>query len=164
MHVRRPLLYGIAVTALLAALGTAALAYASDNGRPSSGQIASAQQVSDLMVNELVAALFQEFNETTPENVDQGKKAISLIFNDLNRDMRLIGTFAPLQGGHNDRPSGSFETTALSLALTGQPVHGGAENQRHVVLPALGSPQQHVPPELRALPHQFHRRLFQQHE
>jgi len=35
--------------------------------------------------------------------------------------MRLIGTFAPLQGGHNDRPSGSFETTALSLALTGQP-------------------------------------------
>jgi hypothetical protein len=121
MHARRPLLYGIAVTALLAALGTAALAYASDNGRPSSGQIASAQQVSDLMVNELVAALFQEFNETTPENVDQGKKAISLIFNDLNRDMRLIGTFAPLQGGHNDRPSGSFETTALNLALTGQP-------------------------------------------
>jgi hypothetical protein len=42
---------GIAVTALLAALGTASLAYASDNGRPSSAQIASAQQVSDLMVN-----------------------------------------------------------------------------------------------------------------
>ena len=91
-----------------------------DNGRPSNGQIASVQQVSDLMVNELVAALFQEFNETTPANVEQGKKAISLIFDDLNRDMRPIGTFAPRPGGHNDRPSGSFETTALSLALTGQ--------------------------------------------
>jgi hypothetical protein len=72
------------------------------------------------MVNELVAALFQEFNETTPDNVEQGKQAISLIFNDLNRNMRLIGTAAPLLGGENDLPSDSFEEQALRRALKGE--------------------------------------------
>jgi hypothetical protein len=68
------------------------------------------------MLNELVAALFQEFDETTPDNVAEGKQAISRIFNDGNRSMRLIGTFAPLQGGNNDRPSDRFERQALQLA------------------------------------------------
>ena len=121
MRAKHPVLTGIAVTALIAGLGAAAIAHAGDDRPPSSTQVASAQQTSDLMVNELVAALFQEFNETTPQNVAQGKQAISLIFNDHNRDMRLIGAFAPLLGGDNDRPSGSFEMTALNRALTGQP-------------------------------------------
>jgi len=87
---------------------------------PSDEQIAFAQRVSDLMLNELVAALFREFNETTLDNVEEGKQAISLIFNDSNRDMRLIGTFAPLLGGDNDLPSDAFEQTALGVALQGQ--------------------------------------------
>jgi len=41
--------------------------------------------------------------------------------NNLNRNMRLVGTFAPLLGGANDRPSDGFEQTALALALNGQP-------------------------------------------
>ena len=90
------------------------------HGQPSAAQIASAQKVSDLMLNELLAALFQEFNETTPDNVDEGEQAISLIFNDLNRNMRLVGTFGPLLGGPNDRPTDGFERTALSLALDGE--------------------------------------------
>jgi len=94
---------------------------AAGDDRPSSRQIAFAQEVSDLMVNELVAALFKEFSETTPENVEHGKQAISLIFNDLNRDMRLIGVFGPLQGGANDRPGDAFERTAMEHALTGTP-------------------------------------------
>jgi hypothetical protein len=53
--------------------------------------------------------------------VEHGKQAISLIFNDLNRNMRLIGRFAPRLGGANDRPTAGFETAALQLALTGQP-------------------------------------------
>jgi len=123
MRDKHQLLFGIAAAACIAALGAAAMVYAGDDGnRPSSDQVATAQGTSDLMVNELVAALFQEFNETTPQNVDQGKKAISLIFNDLNRDMRLIGTFAPLLGGRNDRPSDDFETAALKAALAGQPL------------------------------------------
>jgi len=89
---------------------------------PSDEPVAFAQRVSDLMLNELLAALFQEFNETTPVNVEEGKQAISLIFNDANRDMRLIGTFAPLLGGNNDLPSDAFERRALRIALQGQGV------------------------------------------
>jgi hypothetical protein len=109
------------VIALVAAWGVATVVHARDDDPPSRREIAFAQQVSDLMVNELVAALFTEFDETTPANVPHGKQAISLIFNDLNRNMRLIGTFAPLLGGRNNRPAGSFERAALELALTGQP-------------------------------------------
>jgi hypothetical protein len=87
---------------------------------PSNDEVGFAQRTSDLLLNELLAALFQEFNETTPENVEEGKQAISLIFNNSNRDMRLIGTFGPLMGGDNDLPNDEFEQTALGLALQGQ--------------------------------------------
>jgi hypothetical protein len=110
------------VSACVAAYGAALVANAHDDGPPSSGQVAFAQQVSDLMLNELVAALFKEFDETTAQNVPHGKQAISLIFNDLNRDMRLIGAVGPLLGGSNDRPSDRFERTALRQALDGLPV------------------------------------------
>ena len=120
MTQKHPFLIGAVITACLSALGVAAIASANnDHQRPSSRQIAFAQEVSNLMVNELVAALFTEFNETTPDNVEHGKQAISLIFNDLNRDMRLVGTFGPLQGGANDRPGDRFEAIALSRALDG---------------------------------------------
>jgi hypothetical protein len=88
---------------------------------PSDENVAFAQRTSDLLLNELLAALFQEFNETTPDNVEEGKQAISLIFHNSNRDMRLIGTFNPLLGGNNDLPNDDFEQTALGLALQGQP-------------------------------------------
>jgi hypothetical protein len=119
----RPVVAGVVITACLTAWGLRSVMLASDDNRPSDRQIEFAQQVSDLMVAEIVAALFQEFDETTPQNVEHGKQAISLIFNDLNRDMRLIGTFGPLLGGSNDRPSDRFEQTALRQALTtGEPV------------------------------------------
>ena len=108
----------IAAVLLVLTLTGANLASAADDP-PSRGQVAFAEEVSDLLLNELLAALFQEFGETTPQNVEQGKQAISLIFNDSNRDIRLIGTFDPLGGGNN-RPSGSFERTALGLALNGE--------------------------------------------
>lgn len=121
MSQKRRVLVGIVVSSFVAVLGLAVVAKASGDDRPSSRQIAFAQEVSNLMVNELVAALFTEFDETTPQNVEHGKQAISLIFNDLNRDMRLVGTFGPLLGGANDRPNGRFETTALRRALAGDP-------------------------------------------
>jgi hypothetical protein len=111
--------YGITIIVLVIALGAAGLA-AANNDPPSSEDIAFAAEVSDLMLNELFAALLQEFNETTPDNVEHGKQAISLLFNDLNTNMRLIGALEPLLGGSNNRPSNSFEETALQLALTGQ--------------------------------------------
>src|SRR5262245_54018673 len=111
---------GILATSLAATLGLAPAIHAQDARPPSKKRIAFAQEVSDLMVNELVAALFTEFNETTPDNVEHGKQAISLIFNDLNRNTRLVGTFGPLLGGDNDRPSDQFETAALERALGGE--------------------------------------------
>src|SRR5215475_10605757 len=108
----------IALVALLSLTGLVGIGRADDS--PSNESVAFAKKTSDLMLNELLAALFQEFNETTPDNVEHGKQAISLIFNDSNRDMRLVGTFAPLLGGNNNRPSGSFERAAIQRALDGQ--------------------------------------------
>ena len=60
----------------------------------------------------------QEFAETNPGNVEEGKKSISLIFDDRNDSMRLVGTLQPLRA--NDVPSDSFERTALDRALRGE--------------------------------------------
>ena len=108
----------IGLVVLLSVAGIAGFGRA-DNS-PSNEDIATAQRTGDLLQNELLAALFKEFDETTAENADEGKQAISLIFNNANRDMRLIGVFPPLQGGLNDLPSDSFERKSLTLALQGQ--------------------------------------------
>ncbi len=63
----------------------------------------------------MIAALLQEFNETTPANAEQGKVAIGLIFNDGNPAIRLIGTLSPLDPAN--APRDKFETTALFDAV-----------------------------------------------
>ncbi len=108
----------IAIVLMLSVAGV--VGFARTDNPPSDEDIDFAVRTSDLMLNELVAALFKEFDETTPQNVGEGKHAISLIFNNNNRDMRLIGTFGPLLGGNNDLPNDVFEQTALELALDGQ--------------------------------------------
>ena len=75
------------------------------------------RRTSDLMANTVFAALIQEIDETTPDNVGEGSLSIGLIFNDANRDMRLVGTIDPLR--RNDRPNGAFEREALARAMTG---------------------------------------------
>src|SRR5215510_7027620 len=64
---------------------------------PGPEQVQLAERTSDLMLATLFAALLQEFAETTPANVEEGKKSISLIFNDSNEDMRLVGVLQPLR-------------------------------------------------------------------
>lgn len=107
----------VALVFLLAAVCVVGFGRASHS--PSTEQVAFAQRTSDLLLNEVLAALFKEFDETTPENVEEGKQAISLIFNNANRDIRLIGAFPPLLGGLNDLPSDSFERKSLAKALKG---------------------------------------------
>ncbi|HEV2799594.1 MAG TPA: hypothetical protein VGW12_03810 [Pyrinomonadaceae bacterium] len=92
-----------------------------DNPPPTEQQKEFAVQTADLLQNEVFAALLQEFGETTPDNVEQGKQAVSLIFHDANRDIRLIGSFQPLLGGNNNIPSDPFEQESLALALQGKP-------------------------------------------
>lgn len=117
MRLRKLVSYGIFVLAVVIGVGLAGVARG-NNLPPTTGQIEFAQQTSDLMLNTLFAALTQEFDETTPDNVEQGKHSISLIFNDKNKDMRLVGTVMPLR--ENDRPRDNFESQANALAMIGQ--------------------------------------------
>jgi len=71
------------------------------------------------MLATLFAALLQEFAETTPANVEEGKHSISLIFHDRNENMRLVGELEPIRD--NDVPQDPFEVTALERAMTGEP-------------------------------------------
>ena len=94
---------------------------------PTLAQVAFAQRSSDLMVATIVAALLQEFAETTPANVEEGKHSISLIFDDRNDSMRLIGEEQPLRD--NDVPQDDFEAAALAQAMLGQ-AHTAVEKVR----------------------------------
>ncbi|HKY03625.1 MAG TPA: hypothetical protein VJQ56_01980, partial [Blastocatellia bacterium] len=108
----------IALVLLLAVAGV--VGFGRTDNPPSDEEKDFAQRTSDLLHNELFAALLQEFSETTPENVEEGKLAISLIFNNSNRDIRLVGRSFPLLGGLNNLPDDSFERRSLALALQGQ--------------------------------------------
>jgi hypothetical protein len=99
-----------------------------NNDPPTEAEKETAVQTANLLQKEVFAALLQEFGETTPENVEQGKQAISLVFNDANRDVRLIGSFNPLLGGNNNIPSDEFEQQSLALALQGD---GNFTVERH---------------------------------
>jgi hypothetical protein len=109
----------IVLVLLLTLVGVAG--FGSVANSPPNDNVASAKKTSELLHNEIFAALIQEFNETTPENVEEGKEAISLIFNNANKEIRLVGIFPPLLGGINNLPSDSFEGRSLTLALQGQP-------------------------------------------
>jgi len=117
MRLKRLILSAILATGILTGLGLTASAH-DDDGRPSTEQVASAQKTSDLLLATLFAALTQEFDETTPANAEEGKRSISLVFNNHNDDLRLVGTLGPIQS--TNRPRDSFERTAHILALTGQ--------------------------------------------
>lgn len=126
MRLNRSIAQGLVAMVLVVGLSLATISksYAYfHNRQPSPQQVAFAERTGELMFQTILAALLQEFKETTDANVAEGSHSISLIFNDKNRDMRLIGTRDPLR--RNDRPSDSFERRANNLALTaGQPLTG----------------------------------------
>lgn len=118
------------VAALVVLIAVAAIvAYGRvNNDPPTDQQKEFAEQTADLLQKEVFAALLQEFGETTPENIEQGKQAVSLIFHDANRDIRLIGNAQPLLGGNNNVPSDPFEQESLALAMQGK---GNQTVERH---------------------------------
>src|SRR5262245_7096627 len=85
MRVNKLTNFGIAVASLIVGVGAAAGA---DNHRPTQANIDYAKGVAQLLQNEMIAALLQEFNETTAANAAQGKVAIGLLFDDANRAIR----------------------------------------------------------------------------
>jgi len=105
--------FGIAVASLIVGMGAVMSAHAGE--RPTQAKIDYAKGIAQLLQNEMIAALLQEFNETTAANAAQGKVAISLIFNNQNPAIRLIGTMSPLDP--RNAPRDRFETTALFKAV-----------------------------------------------
>jgi hypothetical protein len=108
----------VALIILIAVAGIVAFGRV-NNDPPTDAEKEVAVDTANLLQAEVFAALLKEFGETTPENVEQGKQAISLVFHDANRDIRLIGSFNPLLGGNNNLPSDEFEQQSLALALQG---------------------------------------------
>jgi hypothetical protein len=98
--------------------GLASVGLVEAHSPPTQAEIDFAIETTDLLQAELFAALLQEFDETTPANVEQGKVAISLIFSDKNDAFRLVGDIDPLKD--NDTPRDAFERQSLALALNGQ--------------------------------------------
>ena len=113
---RRLLVCGAVAGVIATALVLDTTAYADD--RPGSQAVQTAQKTSDLMLATILAALGQEFKESTVGNVELGKQSISLIFNDKNKDMRLVGVLNPLRA--SDIPQDAFEAAALAYAMHGQ--------------------------------------------
>src|SRR5215467_995505 len=128
MQIIKLMNFGIAVVSLIVGVGAVAMARA-DSQRPSQAKIDVAKGTAQLLQNEMIAALLQEFNETTTANAEQGKIAIGLVFNDANPAIRLIGNLAPLDPGNV--PRDSFETTALNNAvkLNGTPFEAVEQSQ-----------------------------------
>lgn len=85
---------------------------------PSPAAEAFANDVADAMVDRVVTLLFREFAVTTPDNAAVGTAAISNIFDDDNRSMRLVGDVDPLE--QSDLPRDNFERDALAAAKLGQ--------------------------------------------
>jgi hypothetical protein len=84
------------------------------NGRPSAAAIADSKAVAETHRSRTLAALFEEFRTTTPENARINSRAISNLFFDGNPLMRLVssGDFAPIQA--SSRPFTKFEADAIA--------------------------------------------------
>lgn len=117
---RLPMMVGVAgIVGGTWAVAAIAEAHRNHHDSPTELEIQFARDTSDLMTNTVIAALLQEINETTPANAVQGSLSIGLIFNDHNRDMRLVGSLQPLS--NNDYPADAFERRALESAMSGIP-------------------------------------------
>jgi hypothetical protein len=93
----------------------------SDTGQPSAAAIADSQAVAATHRSRTLAALFEEFRTTTPQNAHINSRAISNLFFDGNPLMRLVSSrdFAPIQASSN--PVTKFEADAIASFKAGGP-------------------------------------------
>ena len=114
----------IAVVFTLAALvATTAVRIAEGQGAaaPSAAAVADSESVAATHRSRTLAALFEEFRTTTPDNARVNSRAISNLFFDGNPLMRLVtsGDFAPIQASAN--PITKFEADAIASFKAGGP-------------------------------------------
>ena len=88
---------------------------------PSPGAVADSEAVAATHRSRTLAALFEEFRTTTPQNARINSRAISNLFFDGNPLMRLVtsGDFRPLQA--SDSPISRFEADAIASFKAGGP-------------------------------------------
>ena len=88
---------------------------------PSTGAVADSEAVAATHRSRTLAALFEEFRTTTPQNARINSRAISNLFFDGNPLMRLVtsGDFRPLQA--SARPLTRFEADAIASFKAGGP-------------------------------------------
>lgn len=88
---------------------------------PSPGAVAESEAVAATHRSRTLAALFEEFRTTTPQNAGINSRAISNLFFDGNPLMRLVtsGDFRPLQP--SSRPLTRFEADAIASFKAGGP-------------------------------------------
>jgi hypothetical protein len=86
---------------------------------PSAAAVADSRDVAATHRSRTLAALLQEFGDTTPENARINSRAISNLFFDGNPLMRLVssGDFAPIQA--SARASTRFEADAIAAFKAG---------------------------------------------
>jgi hypothetical protein len=94
---------------------------AGERGGPSPAAVADSQAVAATHRSRTLAALFEEFRSTTPENARINSRAISNLFFDGNPLMRLVssGDFAPIQA--SSHPITKFEADAIASFKAGGP-------------------------------------------
>ena len=110
------------LTLSLCVAGTAPrIAAGQGGGKPSPADIADSQAVAATHRSRTLAALFEEFRTTTPQNARINSRAISNLFFDGNPLMRLVssGDFAPLQA--SGRALTKFEADAIASFKAGGP-------------------------------------------
>jgi len=92
-----------------------------DASDPSPAAVADSQAVAATHRSRTLAALFEEFRTTTPQNARINSRAISNLFFDGNPLMRLVtsGDFAPIQA--SSRPITRFEADAIASFKAGGP-------------------------------------------
>ncbi len=117
MRLKKLIIQAVIASVIVIGFGFTAMtgSLANSYRQPSPQSIAFAKETTDILQSRLFAALLQEFNTTTAASAPKATDAISLIFDDDNHSMRLVGTVGPLR--HNDYPNDRFEVNAVNQAV-----------------------------------------------
>jgi hypothetical protein len=120
MRLKKLIVQAVIASVLVIGFGMTAItgSLATSYGQPSAQSIAYAKETTDILQARLLAALGQEFAATTAATAPKASDAISLIFDDDNHSMRLVGTVGPLR--RNDYPKDKFEQMVVARALNEQ--------------------------------------------
>jgi hypothetical protein len=122
MRLKKLIIQAVLASVLVIGFGLTAMtggqAYSYNKPPLTAPAVIYAKETTDILQSRVIAALVNEFANTSPATAAKGSDAISLIFNDKNHNMRLVGTVGPLR--RNDYPEDAFEQKVVAKALNEQ--------------------------------------------